>query len=70
MSEVFLMKILEKATITYADGLKEYFEAIRITEKGVRICRVIDGEYLDYGFISKDNIKQIKNGSRSKIYRF
>jgi hypothetical protein len=64
------MKILERATITYVDGLKEYFESIRITEKGVRICRVIDGEFLDYGFISKDNIKQIKNGRKSEIYRF
>ncbi len=55
------MKIIKQATVVYTDGITEYFEAIKIVEKGVIIGRIIDGEFLDCGFISKRNIKEIKN---------
>ena len=48
-------------TVVYTDGLAESFEALRFTHKGVVIGRIIDGEFLDCGFISQKNIKEIKN---------
>jgi hypothetical protein len=38
-------------------------------DKGVIIGRIIDGEFLDCGFISKGNIKKIKDGIKKKIPR-
>ena len=52
------------ATVIYTDGIKENFEAIRQTEKGVILGRIIDGEFVDCGFISKRNIKQIKHNGK------
>lgn len=62
-----LIEILENAIILYNDNFKEQFEAIRLTDKGVIIGRVIDDEFVDCGFISKQNIKEIKKGSKRKI---
>ena len=64
------MEMLKKATIIYTDDLEEKFDAIRITNNGVVICRILDGEILECGFISKNNIKQIKNGTNTKIHKF
>ena len=47
------------ATVVYTDNLTEQFEALRVIDKGVIIGRMIDGEFLDCGFISKRNIKEI-----------
>ena len=61
------MEILEKVTITYSDGSEEKFAAIRITNKGVIIGRVLDGDFVDYGFIPKHSIKEINN-TKGKIF--
>jgi hypothetical protein len=55
-----------KATVIYTDGMKEQFEAVRRTEKGVIIGRILEGQFVDCGFISKRNIKQITNGGNKK----
>ncbi|UCB59190.1 MAG: hypothetical protein JSV67_02535 [Thermoplasmatales archaeon] len=59
--------IIKDATVIYTDGVKEYFDAIRITDKGILIGKIIDGEFVDYGFIPKQSIKQIHNGKERKI---
>lgn len=59
-----MIEILEKATVTYIDGLEEQFDAIRMTDKGVVIGRILDGELLEYGFIPKQAVKKIKGGTR------
>lgn len=53
-------KIMHNATVVYTDNVKETFEALRVIDKGVIIGRIIDGEFLDCGFISKRNIKEIR----------
>ena len=55
-----------KTTIIYTDGMKEQFEAVRRTENGVIVGRILEGQFVDYGFISKRNIKQITNGGKWK----
>ena len=57
------IKIFRKVTITYTNGIRENFEAIRKIDKGVIIGRIIDGEFIDCGFISKGNIKKIKKSN-------
>ena len=54
--------VLVNATVVYSDGISEQFEALRVIDKGFVIGRIIDGEFLDCGFISKRNIKEIRNG--------
>jgi hypothetical protein len=53
-------EIMINATVVYTNKLREQFEALRVIEKGVIIGRIIDGEFLGCGFISKRNIKEIK----------
>ena len=62
-----MIEILENATVIYADGVEEQFDAIRITIEGVVIGRILDGEFVDCGFISKNGIKEIKNGIKRNI---
>jgi len=57
--------IMKNATIIYTDEVREQFEALRVIDKGVIIGRIIDGEFLDCGFISKRNIKEIRNGKKT-----
>jgi len=68
-----MIEILENATIVYNDGVKEQFEAICLTDKKVITGRIFkDGgkeEFVDYGFISRRNIRHIYNGSKRKIKR-
>jgi hypothetical protein len=47
------MNPMSNATVTYTDGIKEHFEALRMTNKGIIIGRIINGIFLDCGFISK-----------------
>ena len=61
-----MTEILVNATVDYIDGIEEYFEAIQVTDKGVIVGRTFDGKIVFCGFISKKNIKQIKNGSKRK----
>lgn len=49
-------------TIIYTDNLKQSFDAIRITDKGVIIGRLLEGKVIECGFILKRNIKRIENG--------
>jgi len=54
-------KIMVHTTVIYTDGFKEQFEALRQTEKGVIIGRILEGQFVECGFISKRNIKEIKD---------
>jgi hypothetical protein len=62
---------MENATVVYTDGVKEKFKAVYLTDK-----RLITGkihisngteEFREYGFISRNNIKHIYNGSKRII---
>jgi len=64
-----VIEIIQNATVIYSDGVKEQFEAIRLIDKGIIIGRIIDGEFVDCGFISKGNIKEIKNGKKRNIQK-
>ena len=57
-------EIIRDVTLLYTDGTSEWFEAIHLTEYSVVIDRIIDGKVVTCGFISKRNIKEIKNGKR------
>ena len=59
-----VIEIIQNATVVYTDNVREQFEALRMTDKGIIIGRIIDGKFLDCGFISKRNIKEIKNGEK------
>ena len=58
---------MSNTTVIYIDGIQEQFEAVRLTENGIIIGRTLEGKFVDYGFISKRNIKQINNGRKRKI---
>ena len=62
-----VIEIIENATVIYSDNVKEQFEALRITERGVMIGKIIKGKFEAFGFIPKHSIKQIKNGKNKKI---
>jgi len=62
-----MVVILQNATVVYSDGVKEQFEAIRSIEKGVIIGRIIDGDLVEGGYISKNIIKEIKGGKKRKL---
>lgn len=65
-----MVEVLENATIVYIDGVKERFDAICLTANRIITGRIfkIDGteEFKECGFISRQNIKQIYNGSKRK----
>jgi hypothetical protein len=54
--------IMLNSIVVYTDNRQESFEALRVINRGVIIGRIIDGDFFDCGFISKRNIKEIKNG--------
>jgi len=54
-------KIIRNATVVYTDGISEQFEALRLTQKGTVIGRIINDKFVAYGFIPKTNIKEFKN---------
>ena len=62
MTETF-----ENAIVVYTNGITEQFAAIRMTDKGVIIGRVLDGEFVDCGFISGRNIKEIRDSVRRTL---
>ena len=64
-----MIEILQNATVIYTDGVREQFDAMRLTDKWVIIGRIIDGEFVDYGVISRQNIKEINEGTKRKIYK-
>ena len=66
-----MIEVLENATIVYIDGVKERYDAIYMTTKRAITGRIfkIDGaeKFKECGFISRQNIKQIYDGSKRKI---
>ena len=64
-----VIEIMQNATIIYTDNVKEKFEAVYLTDKGLIIGRILDNEFFECGFISKRNIKEIKNGVKKSIPR-
>lgn len=62
-----MLEIIENATVIYTDGVGEQLEVIRVIDKGVIIGRIIGGEFLDCGFISKSNIKEIRCGKKRNL---
>ena len=58
---------MSNTTVVYIDGIQEQFKAVRLTENGVIIGRILKGKFVDCGFISKRNIKQINNGGKRKV---
>ena len=58
----------ENAIVVYTNGITEQFAAIRLTNKGVIIGRVLNGEFVDCGFISIKNIKEIRDSVRRKLF--
>ena len=57
-----VIEMMNNPTIIYRDDLKQSFEAIRTTEKGIIIGRLIEGKFIECGFILKRNIKRIEKG--------
>ena len=57
-----VIEMMNNPTIIYRDNLKQSFEAIRTTEKGIIIGRLIEGKFIECGFILKRNIKRIEKG--------
>ena len=66
-----MIEVLENATIVYTDGVKEQFEAVYLTDKRAVIGRIFktngSEEFKECGFISRDNIIHIYNGSKRKV---
>lgn len=66
-----MAEIMENVTIVYVDGVKERFDAIRMTAKRIITGRIFetDGreEFKEYGFIPRHHIKQIYNASKRKM---
>jgi len=66
-----MIEILENATIIYTDGVKEHFDAIHLTDKKVITGRILKTKnskiFKEYGFILRENVKKIYNGSKVKI---
>jgi 6,7-dimethyl-8-ribityllumazine synthase len=58
---------LENATVTYTDDVREQFETVKVIDKGVIIGRIIDGEIVEYGYISKNSIKEIRKGKKREL---
>jgi hypothetical protein len=63
-----MKNIIQNAVLIYTDNIKEHFDAIRITDKGVHIGRVIDNKFEPFGFIPYHSIKRINNGRGKKIF--
>ncbi len=68
-----MIEIMINATIVYTDGIKEQFDAICLTAKRVITGRIhkADGteEFKECGFISRQNVKHIYNGTKRKMQK-
>ena len=66
-----MVEILENATVVYVDGIKERFDAICVTGNRIITGRIFKRgkteEFKECGFISRQNIKHIYNGSKRNI---
>jgi len=61
------IEIMHNATVEYTDNIQESFEVFRVIDKGVIIGRIIDGELVEYGYISKNSIKEIRKEKKTII---
>jgi hypothetical protein len=61
-----IKKTFVNAIVVYTNGITEQFAAIRKIDKGVIIGRVLNGEFVDCGFIPMKNIKEIRDSIRRK----
>lgn len=64
-----MIEIIEDVVVIYTNGIIEEFEVVRITDRGIIIGRVFNGEFVDCGFISQQNIKEIKFNNKNNIKR-
>ena len=60
------LQILVNVNVVYTDCIEEHFDAIRITDKGAFIGKIVEGKFADYGFIPNHSIKEIYNGKKKK----
>lgn len=63
----YIDEILKNVIVIYTDNTVERFDAIRITEKGIKYGRMITGEFTFFGFIPDHSIKEIYDGFKGKI---
>jgi hypothetical protein len=69
-NEFEVITILEMAKIVYSDGKMDIFNAIHKANEGVYIGRIINqNEFIDGGFIPKENIKKIFGGTKRKMLK-
>ncbi|KYK31150.1 MAG: hypothetical protein AYK22_08210 [Thermoplasmatales archaeon SG8-52-3] len=67
-NEFEIINILEMVQIIYNDGKMDIFKAVQITDEGVYTGRIRNhNEFIDGGFIPKQNIKKIIDGIERKI---
>jgi len=68
-NEFEIINILEMAKIVYSDGKMDIFNAIHKEKEGVYTGRIINqNEFINGGFIPKYSIKEIKGGTKRKLY--
>ena len=68
-NELEISDILEMAQIIYFDGKSDFFEAIQISDNGVYTGRIINNNFVNGGFIPRQNIKEIIGGIKRKILK-
>ena len=69
-NEFEIINILEMAKIIYNDGKMDIFNAIYRANEGVYTGRIINqNEYINGGFIPKENIKKIIGGIKKKMFK-
>jgi len=65
-----VIEILEMAKIIYNDGKMDIFNAIQKANEGVYTGRIINqNEFINSGFIPKQNIKKIIGGIQKKMLK-
>ena len=66
-----MFEVMLNVTIVYTDGIKEQFDAIRLTAKRIITGRIHKSngteEFKECGFISRQNVKEIYNGTKRKM---
>jgi len=69
-NEFEISNILEMAKIIYNDGKMDIFNAIYKANEGVYTGRIINqNEFINGGFIPKENIKEIIGGIKRKMLK-
>ena len=55
-------EILQNVTVIYSDNVKEHYEAVTVTDKGIIFGRLKEDEFIPFGFISNNSFKKINKG--------